>query len=86
MQLMGILNFRGNETLQEINNAIRSNLEILRSIAASNQKETAALTELAQQDQRDSKKIKDLSFIVVLYVPATLVAVCAKNAKLIPLN
>ena len=73
---MGILNFRGNETLQEINHAIRGNLEVLKGITSSNQRESATLTDLARQEQRDSKMLKVLSFIVVMYVPATLVAVC----------
>ena len=72
---MGILNFRGNETLQEIDHAIRSNLEVLRGITSSNQRESATLTDLARQGQRDSKMLKVLSFIVVMYVPATLLAV-----------
>lgn len=76
MQLMGILSFRGNETLQEVNHDIRGSLETLRSITLSNQKESETLTDLARQDQRDSKMLKLLSFIVVMYVPATLVAVC----------
>ena len=72
---MGILNFRGNETLREINQDIRGNLEVLRGITSANQKESATLTDLARQNQRDSKMLKALSFIVVMYVPATLVAV-----------
>ena len=76
MQLIGILSFRSDETLQEINHAIRGNLEVLRGITLANQKESTVLTDLARQDRRDSKTLKILSFIVVLYMPATLVAVC----------
>lgn len=79
MQLMGILAFRGNETLQEVNHDIRGSLEILRGITLSNQKESETLTDLARQDRRDSKMLKILSFIVVMYVPATLVAVCTSG-------
>ena len=79
MQLMGILSFRSNETLQEINQDIRGNLEVLRCITSANQKESATLTDLARQNQRDSKMLKALSFIVVMYVPGTLVAVCASR-------
>lgn len=76
---MGILDYRGNETLQEVNHAIRGSLEMIKGITSSAQKESANLTDIARQDRRDSKMIKVLSFIVVMYVPATLVAVCSSG-------
>ncbi|KAI4188773.1 MAG: hypothetical protein L6R41_001919 [Letrouitia leprolyta] len=47
---------------------------MIKGITSSAQKESANLTDIARQDRRDSKMIKVLSFIVVMYVPATLVA------------
>ena len=76
MQLFRILDFRGNETLQDINRAIRSNLEVLQGIASESRQENTNLTNLTLQSQQDSKTLKALNFVVVVYVPASLMAVC----------
>jgi len=76
VQFFRILDIRGNETLQATNCAIRGNLEVLQRITTEIRQENATFADLAQQGQRDSKMLKALSFIMVMYAPASLFAVC----------
>jgi hypothetical protein len=75
-QLFQILDFRSNETLQNTNRDIRGNLEALQRIALETQHNGETLADLAHQNQRDSKTLKALSFIAVIFLPASLIAVC----------
>ncbi len=76
VQFFRILDVRGNETLQATNCAIRGNLEVLQRIKTEIRQENATFADLAQQGQRDSRMLKALSFIVVMYLPASLLVVC----------
>lgn len=77
VQLFRILDIRGNETLQATNYANHCNLEVLQRVTTEIRQENATFADLARQGQRDSKMLKDLSFVAVMYVPASLLAVCS---------
>jgi hypothetical protein len=54
---------------------MRDMLQIITELGASAQQENISLLALTGQAQRDSSFMKTLTFVVMLYLPATLIAV-----------
>ncbi|KAI9739968.1 MAG: hypothetical protein M1818_005024 [Claussenomyces sp. TS43310] len=69
-----ILEFRDIETLRETNRAMQLNLATLQHIAVQTQRENETLSRIAKQNRKDSMKLKALTLIATVYLPATLLA------------
>lgn len=68
MQLSQILNYRNEEMLVKSNDAMRE-------IALATKAENELMSALIGKSQRDSYTVKVLTYVALLYLPASLVAV-----------
>jgi hypothetical protein len=75
LQLSDIVEFRNGEILWKTSHAIHENLAIVRQIAFQSDQRSETLATLAVQCQRDSKRLKALTQVATMYLPATLIAV-----------
>ena len=58
---------------------MQSNLDILQGVSLQNQRENEQLIASAERSQKDAGKLKVLTQISTMYLPATFVAVFWKN-------
>lgn len=78
-----MLAYRNDESTIQTNLAIKNNGEQLRVMAEQSMETNESMTHLTTDIHTDSKFVKVLTFIAVLYTPASLVAVgylCSKLA------
>jgi len=72
-----LLEYRNDESNIQTNIAIKFNGERLGMITEQSMATNEAMTHLTRDLHKDSKFIKVLTFIAILYTPASLVAVSA---------
>ena len=70
-----MLQFRHEEAITKINAVMQHNSQVLAEIATVSKKDNAAIMMLTKQARRDARSTKILTFIALLYLPASLVAV-----------
>ena len=58
---------------------MRQNSDTMRVVAIATKKDTEIAGKLAEKAQRDSRSVKVLTFIAMLYLPASLVAVSLRD-------
>lgn len=74
-QLSQILDFRNDEQTISINHTMRDMLRLLADLGVSAKEENAALVTLNEQAQKDARFTKIQTFVALLYLPASLIAV-----------
>ena len=84
LKLSRVIDLRRDEALQETNRAMQERSEGLQRLVSEIRQENATLSSLAREGHRDSKALQALEFIVVLYVPASLMAVCSSASDISP--
>ncbi|KAF2732805.1 hypothetical protein EJ04DRAFT_565675 [Polyplosphaeria fusca] len=72
--LFEILRYRNDETLIGVNNALRSNGEDMKIIAGATKDENEKVTSILAETRKDSHLMKILTFVAMIYLPATLIA------------
>lgn len=75
MQLSQILNYRNEDMLVKSNDALRKSGDAMREIALAAKAENELMSALLGKSQRDSRTVKVLTYIALIYLPASLVAV-----------
>ena len=75
MQLSQILNYRNEDMLVKSNDALRKSSEATREIALAAKAENELISALIRKSQRDSHTVKVLTYIALIYLPASLIAV-----------
>lgn len=75
MQLSQILNYRNEDMLVKSNDALRRSSDAMREIALAAKAENERMSTLLGKSQRDSHTVKVLTYIALIYLPASLVAV-----------
>ena len=63
--------------LHQCNQALKTDVALMRSIAAAAKNENERLINITEQTRRDSKSLKALTVVATMYLPASLVAVSA---------
>lgn len=66
---------RKNEVLQSVNQTICRGVEIVCNIAAHIQHENRDVAMVARQSQQDSRTLKALTTVAIVFLPASLIAV-----------
>lgn len=80
MQLSQILNFRNEDLLVKSNEALHKSSDAIREIALAAKAENELISALIGKSQRDSHTVKVLTYIALIYLPASLVAVSPVNS------
>lgn len=75
MQLSQILNYRNEDMLVKSNDALRKSSDAMREIALAAKAENELISALISRSQKDSHTVKILTYIALIYLPASLVAV-----------
>jgi len=86
MQLSQILQFRNEETLLSTNKQIQTASDNMQKGNEYIRVNTEALATLALGSQREAQAMKVLTIIAMLYLPASLVAVCSNPHRQIGRN
>lgn len=74
-KLFQVLQFRNDEALAQSNTIMQHNSRVLSELGSSSREENKAMIVLTKQGRQDSRFMKILTFIAMLYLPASLVAV-----------
>jgi len=69
------LDYRNDENIYKITEAMRQNSDIMRVIAAGAREDNEMIGKLTEKAQRDSRAVKVLTYVALMYLPAQLVAV-----------
>lgn len=72
--LFRILEYRNDETLISGNNALRNSSEDMKTIAVA-AKENKSVAKILSESRKDSHMMKILTFVAMIYLPASLMAV-----------
>lgn len=80
--MYGILEFRQEQVLQKVTETTLQSVELLRDITTRIQQQNGEVLLAAQQSQRDSVTIKILTYIAVVFLPGSLVAVSDFNVTI----
>ena len=81
-QLSQILNYRNEDMLVKSNDALRRSSDAMREIALAAKAENELISALMGKFQRDSHAVKILTYIALIYLPASLVAVSPFNSAI----
>lgn len=81
LQLSQILDFRNEEETISSSHTMRDMLKVLTDLGTSAQQESESLRMLSEQAQDDARFTKILTFIAMLYLPASLVAVSSPSIR-----
>ncbi|KAF8537378.1 hypothetical protein BDD12DRAFT_982194 [Trichophaea hybrida] len=76
-----ILDYRNDENIYKITEAMRQNSDTMRVLAASAREDNEAIGRLAEKSQKDSRAVKVLTYVALMYLPAQLVAIWGKCAQ-----
>ncbi|KAE8354537.1 hypothetical protein BDV28DRAFT_79440 [Aspergillus coremiiformis] len=79
--LSQILEYRNDENIIKIANALSYNSEAMHKIALAGNEENKSIKILSEKAQRDSQSVKILTYIAMLYLPASLVAVSRASTR-----
>ena len=66
---------RTNETIQQTSESIHETTVAMRRLSAKSSAESGIIATLTEEGRRDSRSMKILTFVAMLYLPATLLAV-----------
>lgn len=80
-KLFQVLQFRNDEALTKSNTIMQHNSRVLTDLGTSAREENKAMIVLTKQGRQDSKFMKILTFIAMLYLPASLVAVSCHESS-----
>ena len=80
MQLSQILNYRNEDMLVKGNEALRRSSDAMREIALAAKAENELISALIGKSQQDSHAVKILTYIALVYLPASLVAVSSSGS------
>jgi Mg2+ and Co2+ transporter CorA len=69
------------DATHQTNQLIRQNGETISQLASSSFSETKAIARLTEDSQRDARSVKILTFVAMLYLPASLVAVMLNKPR-----
>ena len=75
MQLSQILSHRNEDSLVKSNDALQKSSDAMREIALAAKAENELMSALIAKSRRDSHTVKVLTYIALIYLPASLVAV-----------
>ena len=75
MQLSQILNYRNENMIVQSNDALNRNSDAMREIAIAAKADNELISILIGKSQKDSHTVKILTYIALIYLPASLVAV-----------
>lgn len=79
LQLFQVLEYRNDELQIQTSRAIQYNGDQLKALSQAASAENGFMTRLTYEIQNDSKFIKILTTIAMLYAPASLMAVCTEQ-------
>jgi len=81
MKLEHIPDYRLAEGLGQSSKGMELNMRVLQSIADATMVENRNMVQLTKENRRDSTRIKALTLVTILYLPATLLAVSIHNSR-----
>lgn len=76
-----MLQFRNAEEFTRSNNMVQHNSYVLTELGKAAKQENGAIMKLTEKGRSDSRSTKILTFIAMLYLPASLVAVSPQNIR-----